>query len=138
MLHGEWQTSHESYRARRLSFNGTHLGIALEPLAMPSLYRVREVRSKTSHDTTVVLLVYEQEGTLVPFQLHYLAQPQPRLLLQRPADVVWERLPATPLRPGVPVRDSAAGPAPAPTDASAGAHSSAASPATGLTTQHDR
>lgn len=129
-LHGEWQSTHAAYRDRRLSFNGTHLGIALQPFAEPTLHRVREVRTTARHDTTFVELLYEQEGVLVPFQLQHTTQPRPRLVLRHPPDVIWEPVAAS------------AGPAVATAVAPAAGGSPApvldSTSATGLTTQHDR
>lgn len=135
VLHGEWQSSHAEYRTRRLSFSGTHLGIALAPDAAPTLHRVRQVRTSVLHDTTVVELLYEDAGALLPFQLQLVAHPRPRLTLRHPADVVWEPVPAA--APGV---APGAGPSAAPGAApgGAGADSVVLVTATGLTTPHGR
>ncbi len=90
-LLGEWSTAHPDYAGKRLIFKPEAIEIGISESALPSVFQVSSLTAAKSADTTRFGLTYQADEGAVELHIMLLERDPPRLILQRPADVVWER-----------------------------------------------
>jgi len=90
-LLGEWITSNPRYEGRQLAFTETSIELGFVKDAPRLRYPITGLSTTTLGDTTVIALAYDQDGGSVELHARVISLGAPRLVFDRPYDLIWER-----------------------------------------------